>query len=81
MLYAAGGPTTRWRPHTGCADGLTPLGRPVSVDGLGPAHLSVAGDRLLIANYTSGSVSVLGIARDGRGGRPGRCPGPPRPRA
>ncbi|WOI61017.1 lactonase family protein [Streptomyces fradiae] len=44
---------------------LTPLGRPVAVGGSGPTHLSVAGRRLLTANYGSGSVSSLPLGDDG----------------
>ncbi|MFD9333768.1 lactonase family protein [Streptomyces sp. NPDC060028] len=47
------------------ADGLTALGPAVRVGGSGPTHLSVAGRRLLAANYTSGSVSSLPLAADG----------------
>ncbi|MEU9145572.1 lactonase family protein [Streptomyces sp. NPDC048349] len=86
VLYAAGGTEQGWAAaYRITADGLAPLGRPVPVDGLGPAHLSVAGDRLLIANYTSGSVSGLRIAGDGRPqgpaavlGHRGRGPDPER---
>ncbi|MFE2479254.1 beta-propeller fold lactonase family protein [Streptomyces sp. NPDC059389] len=46
-------------------EGLTALGPAVPVGGRGPTHLSVAGRRLLTANYTSGSVSSLPIAADG----------------
>ncbi|MFE9633427.1 lactonase family protein [Streptomyces sp. NPDC006463] len=67
VLYAAGGTDHGVAAaYRITADGLAPLGRPVPVDGLGPAHLSVVGDRLLIANYTSGNVSGLRIAGDGR---------------
>ncbi|CAM5347767.1 hypothetical protein SAVIM338S_01163 [Streptomyces avidinii] len=52
------------------ADGLTPLGEAVRVGGAGPTHLSVAGRRLLTANYTSGSVSSLPLAGDGTIGGP-----------
>ncbi|GGQ09075.1 lactonase family protein [Streptomyces roseolilacinus] len=45
---------------------LAPLGRPVAVGGSGPTHLSVAGRRLLTANYGSGSVSGLTLDADGR---------------
>ncbi|URM88779.1 lactonase family protein [Streptomyces sp. MRC013] len=44
---------------------LTPLGRPVAVGGSRPTHLSVAGRRLLTANYGSGSVSSLPLEADG----------------
>lgn len=44
---------------------LTPLGRPVPVDASGPTHLSVAGRRLLTANYRSGSVSSLPLDAGG----------------
>lgn len=47
------------------AAGLAPLGAPVPVDGSGPTHLSLAGGRLLTANYGSGSVSSLPLAADG----------------
>ncbi|MFF4261015.1 lactonase family protein [Streptomyces virginiae] len=50
--------------------GLAPLGAPVRVGGSGPTHLSLAGRRLLTANYTSGSVSSLPLAADGRPGGP-----------
>ncbi|MFI5670389.1 lactonase family protein [Streptomyces sp. NPDC051704] len=46
-------------------EGLTALGPAVPVGGSGPTHLSVAGRRLLTANYTSGSVSSLPLAADG----------------
>ncbi|MBT2472204.1 lactonase family protein [Streptomyces sp. ISL-66] len=46
-------------------DGLTPLGSAVRVGGAGPTHLSVAGRRLLTANYDSGSVSSLPLGDDG----------------
>ncbi|MGW6706471.1 lactonase family protein, partial [Streptomyces sp. NPDC054956] len=46
-------------------EGLTALGPVVGVDGAGPTHLSLAGRRLLTANYTSGSVSSLPLAADG----------------
>ncbi|MDN3293319.1 lactonase family protein [Streptomyces ficellus] len=44
---------------------LTPLGPAVEVGGCGPTHLSLAGRRLLTANYGSGSVSSLPLAADG----------------
>ncbi|MFF8842024.1 lactonase family protein [Streptomyces sp. NPDC015127] len=44
---------------------LTALGPAVEVGGAGPTHLSVAGRRLLTANYASGSVSSLPLAADG----------------
>ncbi|MGW7331677.1 lactonase family protein, partial [Streptomyces sp. NPDC054840] len=67
VLYAAGGTDHGLAAaYRITADGLAPLGRPVPVDGLGPAYVSVVGDRLLIANYASGTVSGLRIARDGR---------------
>ncbi|MFD7625957.1 lactonase family protein [Streptomyces sp. NPDC059851] len=53
-------------------EGLTALGPAVPVDGSGPTHLSVAGRRLLTANYTSGSVSSLVIAADGSPSGPAR---------
>ncbi|MCX5126433.1 lactonase family protein [Streptomyces sp. NBC_00347] len=52
------------------AAGLVPLGAVVPVGGSGPTHLSVAGRRLLTANYTSGSVSSLPLAADGSIGEP-----------
>jgi 6-phosphogluconolactonase len=36
-----------------------------SSGGSGPAHVTVAGDRVLVANYGDGTVSVLPIAGDG----------------
>lgn len=45
--------------------GLTALGAAVRVGGAGPTHLSVAGRRLLTANYTSGGVSSLPLTADG----------------
>ncbi|RDG34968.1 lactonase family protein [Streptomyces corynorhini] len=42
-----------------------PMGAPVPVGGAAPTHLALAGDRLLTANYGSGSVSVLPVADDG----------------
>ncbi|MEU4353188.1 lactonase family protein [Streptomyces virginiae] len=66
VLYSAGGTDHGLAAaYRITADGLAPLGRPVPVDGLGPAHMSVVGDRLLIANYDSGSVSSLPVSRDG----------------
>ncbi|MFG2874245.1 lactonase family protein [Streptomyces sp. NPDC048337] len=56
---------------TPTAEGLAPLGAPVRVGGSGPTHLSLAGRRLLTANYTSGSVSSLPLAADGRPTGPG----------
>ncbi|MFF3213333.1 lactonase family protein [Streptomyces sp. NPDC002886] len=50
--------------------GLVPLGAAVRVGGAGPTHLSVAGRRLLTANYTSGGVSSLPLAADGSIGEP-----------
>ncbi|MFF5970733.1 lactonase family protein [Streptomyces sp. NPDC012769] len=44
---------------------LAPLGAPVDVGGAGPAYLSVAGGRLLTANYGAGSVSSLPLGSDG----------------
>ncbi|MDJ0381151.1 lactonase family protein [Streptomyces sp. G-G2] len=52
--------------RTSLAGGLEPLGAPVTVDASGPTHLSVTGRHLLTANYTSGSVSTLALAADGR---------------
>ncbi|OEJ93204.1 lactonase family protein [Streptomyces thermolilacinus] len=67
VLYAVGeaesGEVAAFRARGG---ELTPLGRPVAVDGSGPTHLSVVGRRLLTANYGSGSVSSLPL--DGEGG-------------
>ncbi|MET3982875.1 lactonase family protein [Streptomyces sp. PvR034] len=48
------------------AAGLVPLGSPVAVDASGPTHLSLAEGHLVTANYTSGSVSTLARAADGR---------------
>ncbi|MCB5179030.1 lactonase family protein [Streptomyces antimicrobicus] len=53
-------------------EGLTPLGRPVPSGGKGPTHLSVAGDRLLVAHYVSGTVSSLPLGADGGPGGPAR---------
>ncbi|MFI1279993.1 lactonase family protein [Streptomyces sp. NPDC020858] len=73
LLYAVNeterGAVTAFRPTT---EGLTPLGAAVRVGGSGPTHLSVAGRRLLTANYTSGSVSSLPLAADGSPGGPAR---------
>ncbi|MGP3684187.1 lactonase family protein [Streptomyces sp. IBSNAI002] len=55
---------------TPTAEGLAPLGEPVPVGGSGPTHLSLAGGRLLTANYTSGGVSSLPLAADGSPGGP-----------
>ncbi|MFD8412247.1 lactonase family protein [Streptomyces sp. NPDC059650] len=67
VLYAVSeterGAVAAFRPTDG--GGLTALGPAVPVDGSGPTHLSIAGRRLLTANYTSGSVSSLPIAADG----------------
>ncbi|MFJ3857252.1 lactonase family protein [Streptomyces sp. NPDC090085] len=54
------------------AGGLAPLGAPVPVGGAGPTHLSLAGGRLLTANYTSGSLSSLALAADGAPAGPAR---------
>ncbi|MGE7384107.1 lactonase family protein [Streptomyces sp. NPDC004126] len=66
VLYAVSetgrGAVGAFRPT---AAGLAPLGAPVPVDGSGPTHLSLAGRRLLTANYGSGSVSSLPLAPDG----------------
>ncbi|MFF0754157.1 lactonase family protein [Streptomyces sp. NPDC004267] len=43
-----------------------PLGVPVPVRAAGPTHLAVVGGYLLTANYTSGSVTSLPRAADGR---------------
>lgn len=71
VLYAVSeteaGAVGAFRPT---AEGLTPLGRPVPVDGSGPTHLSVHGRRLLTANYVSGSVSSLPLGADGSPGGP-----------
>ncbi|WP_330334904.1 lactonase family protein [Streptomyces sp. NBC_00536] len=68
VLYAVSetkrGAVGAFRPSG--AAGLVPLGSPVAVDASGPTHLSVSGNRLLTANYTSGSVSTLARAADGR---------------
>ncbi|MGW0362969.1 lactonase family protein [Streptomyces sp. NPDC002990] len=72
-LYAVSeaeqGAVAAFRPT---ADGLIPLGPAAEVGGAGPTHLSVAGRRLLTAQYTSGSVSSLPIAPDGSVGGPPR---------
>ncbi|MFG3353359.1 lactonase family protein [Streptomyces sp. NPDC048001] len=49
---------------------LTPLGSPAPVRGAGPTHLSLTADleRVLTANYGSGSVSVLPLRPDGSPG-------------
>ncbi|MFI6144216.1 lactonase family protein [Streptomyces sp. NPDC051109] len=66
VLYAVSeteqGAAAAFRPTP---EGLTALGPAVRVGGSGPTHLSVAGRRLLTANYTSGSVSSLPLAADG----------------
>ncbi|MFD3719176.1 lactonase family protein [Streptomyces sp. NPDC058674] len=66
LLYAVSetdrGAVAVFRPT---AEGLAPVGRAVAVGGSGPTHLSVAGRRLLTANYTSGGVSSLPLAADG----------------
>ncbi|MET8293354.1 lactonase family protein [Streptomyces sp. NPDC005180] len=51
--------------RTGAAE-LEALGPAVPVGAAGPTHLSLAAGRLLTANYTSGSVSSLPLAADGR---------------
>ncbi|MFC8917676.1 lactonase family protein [Streptomyces sp. NPDC057116] len=51
--------------RAGADGGLTPLGPAVPAGGAGPTHLSVAGGRVLTANYGSGSVSSIGLAPDG----------------
>ncbi|MCX4694859.1 lactonase family protein [Streptomyces sp. NBC_01408] len=71
VLYAvsetARGAVCAFRPT---AEGLAALGPAVPVEGAGPTHLSVAGGRLLTANYTSGSVSSLPLGADGSPGGP-----------
>ncbi|MEU4729703.1 lactonase family protein [Streptomyces sp. NPDC023588] len=71
LLYAVSetgrGAVAAFRPTVG---GLTPLGAAVRVGGSGPTHLSLAGGRLLTANYTSGDVSSLPLAADGSPGGP-----------
>ncbi|MFD3755543.1 lactonase family protein [Streptomyces sp. NPDC058622] len=71
VLYAVSeaeqGAVAAFRPTAG---GLEPLGRAVRVGGSGPTHLSISGRRLFTANYTSGSVSSLPLAVDGRPGGP-----------
>ncbi|MGW7435086.1 lactonase family protein [Streptomyces sp. NPDC054849] len=71
LLYAVNeteeGSVTAFRPTV---EGLTPLGAAVRVGGSGPTHLSMAGGRLLTANYTSGSLSSLPLAADGSPGGP-----------
>ncbi|MFF1341886.1 lactonase family protein [Streptomyces sp. NPDC058290] len=66
VLYAVSetgqGAAAAFRPTP---EGLAALGPAVRVGGSGPTHLSVAGRRLLTANYTSGSVSSLPLAADG----------------
>ncbi|MEV6686513.1 lactonase family protein [Streptomyces sp. NPDC051130] len=52
------------------ADGLTAHGPLVPVGASGPTHLSLARQRLLTANYTSGSVSSLPLDADGVPGGP-----------
>ncbi|MFE7096782.1 lactonase family protein [Streptomyces erythrochromogenes] len=73
VLYAVSeterGGVAAFRPT---ADGLAPLGAPVRVGGSGPTHVSVAGHHLFTANYTSGSVSSLALAADGRPHGPAR---------
>ncbi|MER6996074.1 lactonase family protein [Streptomyces sp. NPDC000410] len=48
------------------------IGAPVAVGGAGPTHLAVAAGRLLTANYTSGSVSVLPVGPTGEPVAPAR---------
>ncbi|MBT2481573.1 lactonase family protein [Streptomyces sp. ISL-94] len=71
LLYAVSetddGAVAAFRPT---AAGLDPLGAAVPVDGSGPTHLSLCGQRLLTANYTSGSVSSLPLTADGSPGGP-----------
>ncbi|MEU2390881.1 lactonase family protein [Streptomyces sp. NPDC007369] len=73
VLYAVSeterGTVGAFRP-TG--EGLAALGPAVPVDGSRPTHLSIAGRRLLTANYTSGSISSLPIAADGSLSGPAR---------
>jgi 6-phosphogluconolactonase len=64
-LYAAGGTEGLVAAYRITAHALVPLGRPVPTGGEGPAYLSVCGDQLLIAHYTSGSVSSVRVAGDG----------------
>ncbi|MGW7196634.1 lactonase family protein [Streptomyces chryseus] len=51
--------------RTGADGSLTALGTPVDAGGSGPTHLSLAGRRLLTANYGSGSVSSFATRPDG----------------
>ncbi|MFF8278507.1 lactonase family protein [Streptomyces lateritius] len=51
--------------RTGAEGSLTALGPFVEVGACGPAYVSLAGNRLLTANYGSGSVSSLPVADDG----------------
>lgn len=47
-----------------------PLGAPVPVGGGSPTHLALTGRHLAVANYGSGSVSVLPLPADGIPDRP-----------
>ncbi|MFI5618820.1 lactonase family protein [Streptomyces sp. NPDC051567] len=73
LLYAVSeteqGEVAAFRP-TG--EGLALLAPAVPSGGSGPTHLSLAGDRLLAAGYTSGTVSSLPLAADGRPAGPAR---------
>ncbi|WCD84916.1 6-phosphogluconolactonase [Streptomyces xanthophaeus] len=67
VLYAVSeGDPGAVRAFEPTAEGLRALGPAVPVAGAGPTHLSVSGGRLLTANYTSGSVSSIPLAADGR---------------
>ncbi|MBT2441769.1 lactonase family protein [Streptomyces sp. ISL-36] len=58
--------------RTGSDGSLSPLGPPVEVGASGPAYLSLAGSRLLTANYASGTVSSLSVGDDGSLSGPAR---------
>jgi 6-phosphogluconolactonase len=47
---------------------LAPLGDPRDLRAAGPAHLTLADGHLLVANYGSGSVTVLPVGEDGAPG-------------
>ncbi|MFF0744750.1 lactonase family protein [Streptomyces sp. NPDC004111] len=47
-----------------------PLGPPVPVGGGSPTHLARAGDHLVVANYGSGSITVLPLRADGTPDKP-----------
>ncbi|MFF8833379.1 lactonase family protein [Streptomyces sp. NPDC015131] len=67
VLYAVGdsNPGAVVALRTGPDGGLTPIGPAVDAGAAGPAHLCLAGGRVLTANYGGGSVSCFTRKPDG----------------